>query len=578
MQGASFSNINNFKTFIGKFQHAPGTARLQDVFCCKPQCQPAAAGSAATKACSQCKTCPAEFYSPATQVCKTCVSDNNREKRKLAAQAQFEQTHKVASIQKKFLTTEQTVEFNKKRKTMREVLDDRLVKRRALQARLAEELGNSTNIDRAKEREVVSKWSDADRKRIESYWNEVAGAAARYSVYKQDPAYISRQAANDKKRQLRTASMLQELKKHGFNISDYIDYVELQRWLLLDSHELMDVLKKAGVTSGAIELIRADPRAFRRVVSQREYLTRPPGTITQDEMIARAEALAAIKGDETQESIDEFEQSIQLAYECSTNAERIRRLQRLDDECVKRRAAYEKARHLANPHRRDEYLKSETYFRTARDPKRMMKTLLMNATARGHCVEIDCEDLDRIASQPCQYCGELRKNGASYHTDRVDNNVGYTRDNCVPCCTRCNMMKKNLSVNAFLFRAFNVVYGFGRHDFEYPNRGENSRWDYNASGGYDKYEKNAQKSGLEFEITREQFNAMAVSNCYYCCKPASSNSGSLGLDRADSALPYVINNVVPCCAPCNFMKREMSVSDFKKHCELIVSRFELQEN
>ena len=106
----------------------------------------------------------------------------------------------------------------------------------------------------------------------------------------------------------------------------------------------------------------------------------------------------------------------------------------------------------------------------------------------------------------------------------------------------------------------------------------NVHWDYKSSGSYDKYEKNAQKSGLEFEITREQFNAMAVSNCYYCCKPASSNSGSLGLDRADSALPYVINNVVPCCGPCNIMKREMSVSDFKKHCELIVSRFELQEN
>lgn len=575
-QGASFSKINNFKTFIVKYQHAPGTARLQDVFCCRSQCQPQTEkGKVATRKCSQCGSCTADFYSPATKVCKTCVLDNNRETRQLAAQDLFEQTQHVAKGQKKFLTEDQTVEFNKKRKTMKEIHDDRRVKRRALQTRLAEEMKNSTHKNRAAERVVMSDWPEADRKRMESYWKEVHDARMRRLMYRQDPEYIARMARREKERQLRVTAMSQELKKHSFCISDYHDYMELQRWLSLSADELLDVLDNAGLTSGAKDIIQADTRAFRRLVSQREYKNRPPTLVSHDEIIARAEALAAINGDESPESLDELFDAVELAYECASNAKRIRRLRRLDDVRQKRLTAYEKARYLANPHRLDEYRKSESHFRAARTPKRMMARLLSNATIRGHCVEIDCDDLDRIASQPCTYCGQLRQNGESYHTDRFDNAIGYTKDNCVPCCTRCNMMKKALPVEAFLFRAFNVVYGFGQHSFECTSV-DSGRWDYKASCTYVQYAKSAQKSGRKFKITVDEFNAMATSNCHYCCKPASSNGGSLGLDRLYSDLPYLLENVVPCCAPCNVMKRTMSVSEFKQQCKMIVTCFESQ--
>jgi hypothetical protein len=35
-----------------------------------------------------------------------------------------------------------------------------------------------------------------------------------------------------------------------------------------------------------------------------------------------------------------------------------------------------------------------------------------------------------------------------------------------------------------------------------------------------------------------------------------------GLDRIDSNLGYVRSNVVPCCAVCNYMKQELSLSEF----------------
>ena len=40
--------------------------------------------------------------------------------------------------------------------------------------------------------------------------------------------------------------------------------------------------------------------------------------------------------------------------------------------------------------------------------------------------------------------------------DRKDNNLGYTIDNCVPCCHRCNSMKSNLSYQNFIQHISNI--------------------------------------------------------------------------------------------------------------------------
>jgi hypothetical protein len=51
----------------------------------------------------------------------------------------------------------------------------------------------------------------------------------------------------------------------------------------------------------------------------------------------------------------------------------------------------------------------------------------------------------------CIYCGEevswtefhLVKNGSRYNLDRKDNSLGYSKNNCVVCCGRCNRVKSN---------------------------------------------------------------------------------------------------------------------------------------
>ena len=73
-------------------------------------------------------------------------------------------------------------------------------------------------------------------------------------------------------------------------------------------------------------------------------------------------------------------------------------------------------------------------------------------------------ELKQIIEMPCHYCGEINsnifrihktKNGAdryySYNgIDRVDNESGYLRENCVTCCKTCNLMKRGLAYEQWL--------------------------------------------------------------------------------------------------------------------------------
>ena len=40
--------------------------------------------------------------------------------------------------------------------------------------------------------------------------------------------------------------------------------------------------------------------------------------------------------------------------------------------------------------------------------------------------------------------------------DRKDNNLGYEKANCVPCCKRCNQMKNDMTMDEFINQIINI--------------------------------------------------------------------------------------------------------------------------
>ena len=80
------------------------------------------------------------------------------------------------------------------------------------------------------------------------------------------------------------------------------------------------------------------------------------------------------------------------------------------------------------------------------------------ATIRGFVFELDRYLFSRLVTGDCRYCGALpnklfklagqltKFNGI----DRRDPQIGYTNENCVPCCSTCNHTKMALGENEFI--------------------------------------------------------------------------------------------------------------------------------
>lgn len=101
------------------------------------------------------------------------------------------------------------------------------------------------------------------------------------------------------------------------------------------------------------------------------------------------------------------------------------------------------------------------------------------------------------------------------------------------------------------------------------------------------YKSGAKVRNLAWEITYEQFVKVSTGNCFFCNAMPKlwdcvSNSPSVrkdcpninpadylirfnGIDRLNSKLGYVIDNIVSCCVHCNRAKSDMTYNEFVDH-------------
>ena len=89
-----------------------------------------------------------------------------------------------------------------------------------------------------------------------------------------------------------------------------------------------------------------------------------------------------------------------------------------------------------------------------------------NAQRRGISFALSMAEFRSIVVLNCIYCGAAPTIGFSSlkvaiplnGIDRVDSQVGYSLDNCVPACTSCNKLKSNGSREDFL-NHIRKIYG-----------------------------------------------------------------------------------------------------------------------
>ncbi len=98
------------------------------------------------------------------------------------------------------------------------------------------------------------------------------------------------------------------------------------------------------------------------------------------------------------------------------------------------------------------------------------------------------------------------------------------------------------------------------------------------------YRRGAQRRGVEFVLTKEEFLSLTSSDCHYCGSPPTQildrakyvgkGNGAYvynGIDRVDSVAGYTPVNCVPCCRPCNYAKSDMDLAEFMSWIDRLVS-------
>jgi len=107
--------------------------------------------------------------------------------------------------------------------------------------------------------------------------------------------------------------------------------------------------------------------------------------------------------------------------------------------CLRHKNRLAKARKV-EPKPRDSVLK-ERQREYIRGPGRF-STCRSKASRRGIAWELSREEFSGLVVLPCHYCGlSLPPSGSGL--DRLDNSRGYSADNVVPCCTDCNLTRRN---------------------------------------------------------------------------------------------------------------------------------------
>jgi len=229
------------------------------------------------------------------------------------------------------------------------------------------------------------------------------------------------------------------------------------------------------------------------------------------------------------------------------------------------------------------------------------------------------EDFMHLSQLPCFYCDAEKQNKRtkkpSEHSylsnlseeeltfryngiDRIDSSLPHDKSNCVPACKTCNQGKSNMGQEDFIIHLKRISKNEINLSFEeYRSLAEN----IDFSVFTDKKRFSVAKSIRHVYKQRysdgnlkiEEMYKLSQLPCYYCGLEKSNkinrashvkkssqfakDTGDYfynGLDRIDYNLKHDINNIVPACCHCNFIKRDLSYNDFMTW----VSRLKLKYN
>lgn len=199
----------------------------------------------------------------------------------------------------------------------------------------------------------------------------------------------------------------------------------------------------------------------------------------------------------------------------------------------------------------------------------MLKEYTKSAIKRDIAFELSLEELKTLALDKCYYCDYIKDNEIN-GIDRINNDLGYIKDNCVTCCKICNRMK--IYFHPLFFIQMCRIYSspnlplktFYKHWFEYYGKSPNKCFSY--------YKDQAEtRRNIKVNITQHDWDELTILSCYLC---GYSDPDGIGLDRVDNTIrEYRLDNIKPCCSNCNIIKNELPLDTLLEKAKLISEKW-----
>jgi len=198
--------------------------------------------------------------------------------------------------------------------------------------------------------------------------------------------------------------------------------------------------------------------------------------------------------------------------------------------------------------------------------ERYYKEYITSATKKGREITIDFNDFSKLVTSACYYCNHNSET-ETIGIDRIDNNKGYIKENCVPSCWKCNRMKRIYHPEFFLEKC-KIMTKQQEATKEFFNKWQMYYYcsRFKSLAGYI---KDAESRELPFELSEQQWIWLTRSQCYLC---GYQSQKGIGIDRVDNTIrKYTLENCRPCCGSCNDMKGEFSLSELLEQCERVIN-------
>ena len=178
----------------------------------------------------------------------------------------------------------------------------------------------------------------------------------------------------------------------------------------------------------------------------------------------------------------------------------------------------------------------------------------------------------------CFHCGVGPTGVRPLGLDQHDHTVKVYGDDTVwPCCTKCNISRGGLTIDAFRQACRNIV---AYQDNGVANTvsipyvmGSEKKFCVRRRGApFSKVIERANKHGWVMEFTKEEHDVMRFHSQCYLCGIAGTKDIPLGVDRVDNNDGYTRDNSRPCCTCCNYLKRTSELNAFVERCRVILTQ------